>query len=261
MLSPTQVFQAHHRNSAPAAKPRLIIAGATGVLGNEVMRRLVGAQRYSNTWLTAKHDFTLGLRAVDMLVLGEEPNLQATHAWPAAPADVAVVLFDPPRMFYERERALWTPAPQDLLPLATWLRAQGVHTLAVVLPHDAGRLPEGLKRGLANLQEQAVAALGFERLLIIRSAQKPGAPQHQGSAFARCAQGLAHWMLSITRFMVPSSEQPVRASKVAELLDVCLQSLGDPARGLRGSFVAAPELVWQASQQDVRPLVSQWLAQ
>jgi hypothetical protein len=259
MLSPHQVFQAHRRPWAAAPKPRLIIAGATGVLGNEVLRRLVGAQRYSHTWLTAKHPFTLGLRAVDMLVLGEAQavDAQSMRTWPQAAADVAVVLFDPPRLFYERERALWTPAPQDLLPLATWLRAQGVHTLAVVLPHDAGRLPEALKRGLASLDEQAVSALGFERFVLIRSAQKPGAPKHTGSAWAQRAQRLAHGMLSIFRYMVPSSEQPVRAAVVAQLLDCCLQNLKDQ----RGSFVAAPELVWQAAQQDMQALVARWLAQ
>jgi hypothetical protein len=40
--------------------------------------------------------------------------------------------------------------------------------------------------------------------------------------------------------MVPSSEQPVRASKVAELVDLALR-IAPP-----GVHVAAPELVWQA---------------
>ena len=121
-------------------------------------------------------------------------------------ADTALVLFDPPRLFYDRERALWTPEPAQLLALARWLRACGVRTLAIVLPHAHGRLPEALKRGLASLDEQAVAALGFERLLVVRSAQKPAAQRH-----ANPAERLAHWMLSISRFMVPPSEQPVRA--------------------------------------------------
>ena len=54
--------------------------------------------------------------------------------------------------------------------------------------------------------------------------------------------------------MVPTSEQPVRASKVAELVDIALR-IAPP-----GVRVAAPELVWQASQGDVRAVVEGWLA-
>ena len=33
--------------------PRLLVAGATGVLGTEVLRRLVGLQRYASTCVVA----------------------------------------------------------------------------------------------------------------------------------------------------------------------------------------------------------------
>src|SRR5215472_2695146 len=154
---PVQVLRAVSRPMATDRKPRLLIAGATGVLGNEVLRRLAGASTYETTQVLAREPITEGLRNVrTLLVPGDDPA-----QWPLASADVAVVLFDPPRMFYERERALWTPAPEQVLPLARWLRASGVRTLAIVLPHAPGRLPEALKRGLANLDEQAVAGLGF----------------------------------------------------------------------------------------------------
>jgi len=169
--------------------------------------------------------------------------------WPLAQADVAVVLFDPPRLFYDRERALWTPAPEQLVALARWLRASGVRTLAVVLPHVPGRLPEALKRGLSSLDEQAVASLGFERFLLLRSAQPPGG-QVERSSPAR----LAHWMLGIFKYMIPSSEQPVRALKVAQLLAVALR-LAPP-----GIHVAAPELVWRAAQGDTETVAREWLA-
>jgi len=60
-------------------------------------------------------------------------------------------------------------------------------------------------------------------------------------------------MLGICKYMVPSSEQPVRAAKVAELLAVLLR-LAPP-----GIHVAAPELVWQAAQQDASAVVRRWL--
>jgi hypothetical protein len=221
-----------------------LIAGATGALGNEVLRRLAGASTYALTQVLAREPITEGARNVQtLLVPAPEPR-----DWPRAQADVAVVLFDPPRMFYQRERALWTPAPEQLPQLAQWLRASGVRTLAVVLPHAPGRLPEALKRGLATLDEQAVARLGFERLLIVRSAQKPAAMAH-----AHPLRSLAHWMLGVFKYMVPSTEQPVRAVKVAELLAIALR------RAPPGIHVAAPELVWQAAQGDTEGVVRRWL--
>lgn len=241
---PLQVIHAASRRTASAQQPRLLIAGATGVLGNEVLRRLAGSSAFSLTQVLAKEPVTEGLRNVrTLLVPGNAPG-----EWPLAPADVGVVLFDPPRLFYQRERALWTPAPEQLVALAAWMRASGVRTLAIVLPHAPGRLPEALKRGLANLDEQAVAALGFERLVLLRSAQKPGEVRH-----ANAPTRLAHWMLGIFKYMVPSSEQPVRAARVAELLAATLR-LAPP-----GIHVAPPELVWQAAQQDTATVVRRWL--
>ncbi|MDB5874963.1 MAG: hypothetical protein JWQ07_4405 [Ramlibacter sp.] len=225
-------------------KPKLLIAGATGALGNEVLRRLVGLQQFEGVQVLAREPIAAGLRGVAASVVAGDSPAQ----WPALSADTGVILFDPPRLFYDRERALWTPQPGQLLELARWMRSCGVGTLAVVLPHAQGRLPEALKRGLASLGEHAVAALGFERLLFVRSAQKPGPPAAPGLLHA-----VAHGMLSIFKFMVPSSEQPVRAVKVAEFVALSLE-LGPP-----GIHIAAPELVWRAAQGDVRVAVRQWL--
>jgi hypothetical protein len=234
-----------HRSAPPPALPRLLIAGATGALGNAVLRRLVGMQRHSHTQVLASLPLGQGMRHVS----AHEVAGPVTQ-WPLAQADVAVVMFDPPRMFYARERALWTPAPEQLAAVGAWLKTCGVHTLAVVLPHAQGTLPEALKRGLASLDEHALAALGFERLLIVRTAQKPTAASGQSRL-----ENLAAWMLSIASFMVPNSEQPVRATKVAELVDIALQQLP------LGTWVAAPELVWQAAQGDagqMRKVLGDW---
>ncbi len=60
-------------------------------------------------------------------------------------------------------------------------------------------------------------------------------------------------MLSNAHFMLPTAEQPVRATKVAEMLDVALQ-LAPP-----GIHVASPELMWQATQRDLQGTVARWL--
>jgi hypothetical protein len=241
---PLQVLQAASRGVPAAGRQRLLIAGATGALGNEVLRRLVGTSRFAHTQVLAREPIMAGLRGVEAVIV----PAGTIEDWPLTAADVAVVLFDPPRLFYDRERALWTPTPEQLVPLARWLHASGTRTLAVVLPHAPGRLPEALKRGLANLDEHALAGIGFERLLILRSARQAEAVTHE-SVPAR----LAHWMLGIFKYMIPSSEQPVRAAKVAELLEVSLRL----APG--GIHVAAPQVVWEAAQGDLQQVARRWL--
>ncbi|MDM0115647.1 hypothetical protein QTI66_26085 [Variovorax sp. J22R133] len=243
-IDPLQALQAAHRPvQRPAALGTLLIAGATGALGNELVRRLAGTHRHAHTRVLAREPVKDGLRGVETLLV-QGPM----HGWPRVQADVALVSFDPPRLYHDRERALWTPQPEELPALAQWLHACGVRTLAIVQPHEQGRMPEALKRGLASMDEHAVAALGFDRLLFVRSARKPAAAR-----FANPAERLAAWMLSISRYMVPSSEQPVRASKVAEFVDVALR-LAPP-----GVHVAAPEVVWQAAQGELDRVVRGWL--
>lgn len=267
----------------------MIVAGATGALGSEVLLRLIGGQAYAVVNVLAREAITPGLRGVALHVVPEAlpsnvvpeaplPHVvpeappasgvpkvppsqigseapaapggwEAFDAWPLTPAQVGVVMFEAARDHHERERALWTPRPEDLPALARWLQRCGVTTLALVLPHAQGRLPEALKRGLAGMDEHAVAALGFERLIIVRSARRPDALPAGAGLLLR----LAGFMLSVFKYMVPNSEQPVRAVKVAELVELAL-ALAPP-----GIHIAAPELVWQAAQGDAGAVATRWL--
>lgn len=241
---PLQVLHAAARRVPGPSRPRVVLAGAHGALGAEVLQRLSAASAFGPIEVLAREAITPGVQGVTVrLVPGDDPA-----AWPPVQADIGVVLFDAPRMFHQRERALWVPEPPELLPLARWLHASGVPTLAVVLPHAPGRLPEALKRGLAGLDEHAVATLGFERVLFLRSAQRPAALAHRDPLTR-----LAEWMLSISRYMIPQVEQPVRAAKVAELLAVALR-VAPP-----GVHIAGPEVVWQAAQGEVEPVARAWL--
>jgi len=249
-IDPLQALQAANRpgvsvaaaNSANAGT--LLIAGATGALGQELLHRLAGSHRFAHARVLSCELIRDGMRGVESCLCPGLPIAQ----WPLTSADTAVIAFDPPRMYHERERALWVPQPSDLAELSRWLRACGVRTLAIVQPHDQGKLPEALKRGLASLDEQAVVANGFDRVILVRSARKP-----LNAKFANPAERLAAWMLSIVRFMVPSSEQPVRAAKVVELVDLALR-IAPP-----GVHVAAPEVVWESAQGDMHAVARRWL--
>jgi hypothetical protein len=168
--------------------------------------------------------------------------------WPAIGfhGAAAIVSFEPQRLFHGREEALWVPEPSQVVALGRWLRSCGVATLLVVMPHQQGRLPQALRSALAGFDEQALASLGFDRLLIVRSAQKPAA-----ASAGHALQRLAGWMLSIASFMVPQREQPVRAQAVARFAACALQTVC--AANAVGTWVAAPEQVWQAAQVPERP--------
>ena len=79
------------------------------------------------------------------------------------------------------------------------------------MPHASGSMPAALAAGLASLDEQAVAALGFVRVAILRPAAPPGAATSSG------LQRVADIVLAQLRIMVPQTLQPVRAHM---LLDV-----------------------------------------
>ena len=222
----------------------LLIAGATGALGQAVLRRL-GGGRWTDIQVLAVEPIRPLLRAVRIVQVPGGGDL----SWPPLRCDVAVALFEPPRAGHQRERALWTPTPAQLPDFARRVRDAGAHTLAVVLPHDTGALPQALRDGLAGLDEQQVAAMGFERLIFLRSARDPGATGPAGTLHR-----LARWMLGVVRFMVPQAQRPVQARAVAALLDATLELAPE------GIHIAAPETVWAASQRDPRAVAAQWLA-
>lgn len=242
-VSTSQALSVLNRSTPVSnVQPDLLIAGATGALGNAVLRRLVGVHAYTHTQVIAREPVQQGMRQLSLHVVSGE-----IAAWPATPrCDVAVIMFEPPRMFYERERALWTPEPEQLVNLAQWLHACGATTLTVVLPHAPGSLPESLKRGLANLDEQAIASIGFERLLILRSAEKPADIKR-----VHLLEKLAHWMLGIFKFMIPAQEQPVRPTKIAEIVDALLQTAP------HGTHVISPQEMWELSRGSAQELAQQ----
>jgi len=244
---------------APAASGRdarraavgALVAGGGGALGSAVLEQLLAIRRFAPVRVLVTRRLEVAMQGLETVVVGAPDDARTGH--PAAPiAEAAVIVFDRARHANGRELAFLRPAPHELAGLARWLHARGVRQLVVVLPHAPAHLPEALKAGLANLDEQAVAALGFEHLVFVRPAQAP--------ADARAAQWLqrvADGVLAQLRLMVATPNQPVRARKVAHFVVELLARLAQSAPGTR---VAPPELVWQAAQlRDSGALVQAWL--
>lgn len=248
-LDPTTALQAAARPQAPnAPPPRLLVAGAGGPLGREVLQEALARGRYAGVGVLTRAPLQAGLRRLHAVPY-EEGDGSAT----ALPAnDIAVVVFDRGRDHYGRDEAYHLPEPQALPVLAARLRASGVHTLVVVCPIAPALLPQALQHGLANLDEQAVAALGFERLLFVRPTQDAVA-----ASLTTWPQRLARWMLSQLRYMIPQQERPLRAGAVAAFVFEVLLQWRDAAPGTR---IAAAPLLWAGAQTgQLQTVVQRWL--
>ena len=105
-----------------------------------------------------------------------------------------------------RRRLLVPPARRISCRVARWLRDCGVGALAVVMPHAPSTLPEALKQGLANLDEEAVTIARL-RAPVVRALGAAPAQRRAGSRLA--APGADGCFRSCTS-MVPQREQPVR---------------------------------------------------
>lgn len=233
-----------------SSQPEALVLGAGGALGSALLERAIGCGRYGRVGalVTRPMDASLsGFVALPFAGLAAPPPLrEPATAW---------IVFDRERAANGREAAFFRPQPDQLIGLARWLFDGGVRRLLVVMPHAPGLLPQALRGGLASLDEQAVAALGFRQLLLLRSAQ--AAPADAAAAWP---QRVARWVLSQLRWMIATAELPVRNDRVAAFaVQLALALDAAPA----GARVVPPELLWQSAQIDeaaLPALARDWLA-
>lgn len=223
---------------------RVLVAGGAGALGAEVLEQLLACGEFMQVSVLVTQPINAALRGLTTLPLTELDGA----AW----HDTGLLVFDHVRHANGREAAFLHPDPAALPALAARLLARGVQRLVVVSPHASATLPEALKHGLATRDEQAVASMGFEQLVIVRPTLSPHAVRAAGTW-----QRVADWVLAQLQLMVPQREKPVRARKVAHFVVQLAVRLADAPAGTR---VAPPELVWQAAQvPDVAGLAQAWL--
>lgn len=238
----------HTGPAAAASRRRVLVLGGGGALGSAVLEALLASHRFEAVGVLVAGTMRPALRG--LRVVPDDARSRAAFA-----ADTTLIVYDRQRHANGREDAFQRPRPEDLVAHAQALMQAGAKRLVVVVPHAPALLPQALKQGLANLDEGAVAAMGFAQLVFMRMAQAGGAP---GQAGATAPQRLAAWMLSQLRWMVPQREQPVRADTVARVAAALAVALPAATPGTR---VLPPELLWQAAQlPQAEGLVGAWLA-
>lgn len=224
-----------------------IVWGAGGPLGSALLERALGAGVFRRVHAATQRPVAPALR-------GFVPwPVDAPTAGAGASARTAFVVLDRPRASNGRDDAFAPAAPDDLPRIAARLHAAGVHQLLVLMPHTAAMLPQALRTGLASLDEASVASLGFEQLVMVRTARAP-----ESVTGLNPPQRLAAWMLSQMRFMTPQRLSPVRPARVAALAVEIARVLPQAPPASR---VVPPEAVWLAAQHaSPDALVQAWLA-
>ncbi len=240
----------HARPPTAVPRPSALVIGGGGALGSVVLEKLLAGRGFGHVRVVVTAGFRAAMQGLETLTVAAH-GVASMAAVPLA-SSLALVVFDRARRANGREDAFVRPQPEELPALARWLLAGGVRQLVVVLPHSMASLPQALKAGLASLDEHAVATLGFEHVVFVRSAQAPNDQRAD-----RWLQRLADGVVAQLRFMVPQAEQPVRVQKVAAFVAELALRLPTSAPGTR---VAPPELVWMAAQtRDPGALVQAWL--
>lgn len=232
----------------PHGKRGVLVAGGAGALGSAVLEHLLASGAFAQVAVLTEQPLNVALRGLVTVPMAslDDPLVSAEAE------DTAIVVFDKMRHANGREQAFARPQPEALPALAARLHARGVLRLVVVVPHAAASLPQALRQGLANLDEHAVASLGFEHLVFIRSAQ---ASQAQGDEGA--LQRLALWVLAQLQLMIPQRDKPVRPARIAQFAAQLAAELPQAPQGTR---VVPPEIVWESAQaRDVHALARDWL--
>ena len=216
----------------------VVVAGGVGRLGSAVLEAVLRSGRHQPVVVLARQPIEVAMAGLRVGLMGEGSTLP-----PLPPGtETAVVVIAQAHSRHGREAALLAPVPADLAALGRQLHAAGVRRLVLVLPHLPGLLPAALRAGLATLEETALAALGFEQLVLVRPARAA-----TGGAAARLSwpARLARALLAQLHWMVPQREQPLRPQKVAEAVAALVQALPGARSGTR---VWTPEALWDWAQ-------------
>lgn len=241
------------REGAPAPR-RVLVIGAAGPLGGQVLTALLAGGRLAGVLALVSQSLGVAMQGLQAWQVDGRFDAQVPGSALPAHTDTAVLVFDREGSRHGREAAFVRPQPAQLPALAAWLQALGVRRLVLVLPHAPGLLPQALRAGLASVDEQSVAALGFDQLVLVRAARaEVAAPGHGLSAPARLAQAL----LTQLQWLVPQREQAMRAARVAELVAALVRGLPSMRHGTR---VLAPEQLWDWAQPGGgAPWLDAWL--
>lgn len=236
----TDLFQAlrgaqHSAATAGQMLQPLLVVGCGGTLGSAVVAQALASGRFSRVLALVAEPVSSALRSLVPL------EAQRLAEGQALGVETAVIVLERQRRSNGRDDAFVQPEVVDLVPLAGRLRQCGVCRLIVVVPHAPALMPQALFHGFASLEEAAVAELGFDHLMLLRT------PQDQLPKATRGMARVAALWLAQLRWLVPQRQQALRAEVLARCVVQLARLLPLAPTGTR---VIAPDQLWLWSQND-----------
>jgi hypothetical protein len=221
-LDPTIALQAA-RAGAPrdAGGPRrLLVAGATGRLGEALLNEALARGGYDEVVALAEVDATmsLGLRGLALAPLHALPSLEAVL--------IAQSVADAPdaRSYHGRDAPFVQVESARMPSIAQAAAGAGARILVLVHPLPAWQQLSALHLGLAGDAELSIARLPFDSVTVLRPVAS------SGGASGGWLQRVAHVYLSLQLLMMPRSLPTLTSTQVAR---VAIGLLREPARGVR----------------------------
>jgi uncharacterized protein YbjT (DUF2867 family) len=192
-----------------AAGKTMLVAGASGRLGERILARALASPGYDRVYVIASDPMP-----------STEIKLTAltTAAWTSHIDHVIAVLGveNPGELSAARRRTeVFSPLAADqVLLLARHAKAMGVSRFMLVTPVDVLMQPAALRAQLGNLMEAELHRMGFESLLLVRPSDSELRQRQAGLAkrLMRLIVDLASGLLVGPRYTPLSVEHTARAA-------------------------------------------------
>jgi uncharacterized protein YbjT (DUF2867 family) len=203
---------------------RIVLVGATGLIGTTLIERAVGRERYRLTAIARREAPLPAGARMKMLVADPAKWGQAIAA---ADADAIVIVLGTTWRAAGRDEAVFRASDKDLvLACAQAAKAAGVRQCIVVSSVGAAISSRGLYLRVKGEVEDALAKLKFERLDILRPGLLRG-PR----AERRPAEKLAMFASPLIDPLLHGGARKYRSVRAATMADAILQMAAERPRG------------------------------
>ena len=221
-LDPSTVLHAAQAGAPRAAggPRRLLVAGATGRLGESLLNESLARGGYDEVVALAEVDATmsLGIRGLSLAPAHALPPLDAALV---APSDAGT---PGARSFHGRDAPFVQVEPARMPSVAQAAARAGARTLVLVHPLPAWQQLSALHLGLSGEAELSIARLPFDSVTVLRPVAAAAGPA------GGWLQRVAHVYLSLQLLMMPRSLPTLTSAQVAR---AAVDLLREPARGVR----------------------------